>query len=107
MPALLGAGVLTPRTALEKLTAIRMVDLHLPTTDGRTLILSRYTEPEKDQHLMLQQLRISVPQHNHRRGFHRRSTPIPRDRLIEPTFFFPKPRINSLQRFFGRIVEDG
>ncbi len=37
---------LAPRTALEKLASMQMVDVHLPTTDGRTLILSRYTEPE-------------------------------------------------------------
>jgi len=53
---------LTPRAALEKFSAIQMVDVHLPTTDGRTLILSRYTEPEKDQQLLLQQLRMSLPE---------------------------------------------
>lgn len=37
---------LTPRAVLERFAAIQMVDVHLPTTDGRTLILSRYTEPE-------------------------------------------------------------
>ena len=35
-----------------------MVDVHLPTTDGRTVILSRYTEPEPDQALLLQRLKI-------------------------------------------------
>ena len=53
---------LTPRAALEKFSALQMVDVHLPTTDGRTLILSRYTEPEKDQQLLLQQLRLQLPQ---------------------------------------------
>ena len=38
-----------------------MVDVHLPTTDGRTLVLSRYTEPEKDQLLLLKQLRLQLP----------------------------------------------
>ena len=38
---------LTPRAALEKFAALQMVDVHLPTTDGRLLILSRDTEPEK------------------------------------------------------------
>jgi hypothetical protein len=52
---------LTPRAALEKFSAIQMVDVHLPTTDGRTLILSRYTEPEKDQQLLLQRLRMTLP----------------------------------------------
>ncbi len=39
---------LTPRAVLDKLAALQMVDVHLPTTDGRRLILSRYTQPEKD-----------------------------------------------------------
>jgi hypothetical protein len=37
---------LTPRAVLEKFAGIQMVDVHLPTTDGRHLILSRYTEPD-------------------------------------------------------------
>ena len=53
---------LTPRAALEKFSAMQMVDVHLPTTDGRTLILSRYTEPEKDQQLLLQQLHMQLPE---------------------------------------------
>ena len=53
---------LTPRAALEKFAAMQMVDVHLPTTDGRTLVLSRYTEPEKDQQLLLQQLRLQLPE---------------------------------------------
>ena len=52
---------LTPRVVLEKMAAIQMVDVQLPTTDGRTVILSRYTEPEVDQAVLLQQLRISLP----------------------------------------------
>ena len=46
---------LTPRSVLDKMAAIQMVDVHLPTTDGRTVILSRYTEPELDQALLLQE----------------------------------------------------
>ena len=37
---------LTSRAVIEKMTAIQMIDVHLPTTDGRMLILSRYTQPE-------------------------------------------------------------
>ena len=44
----LAAG-LTPRAVLDKLAAIQMLDVHFPTTDGRTLILNRYTEPNADQ----------------------------------------------------------
>jgi hypothetical protein len=39
-----------------------MVDVRLPTTDGRTLILSRYTQPNQDQALLLKQLRLSLPE---------------------------------------------
>ena len=53
---------LTPRSALEKLAAIQMVDVHLPTTDGRTLVLSRYTEPEPGQQLLLDRLRLRLPE---------------------------------------------
>src|SRR5256714_1434006 len=52
---------LTPRSVLEKMAAIQMVDMHLPTTDGRTVLLSRYTEPELDQLILLRQLKIDLP----------------------------------------------
>lgn len=52
---------LTPRSVLDKMAAMEMVDVHLPTTDGRTIVLSRCTEPEADQALLLQQLKISLP----------------------------------------------
>lgn len=52
---------LTPRSVLEKMAAIQMVDVQLPTTDGRIVTLSRYTEPEADQAIVLQQLKISLP----------------------------------------------
>ena len=53
---------LTPRSALEKFAAIQMVDVHLPTTDRRTLVLSRYTEPEPEQQLLLDRLRQRLPE---------------------------------------------
>jgi transposase len=53
---------LTPRAILEKLSAIQMVDVHLPTTDGRHLILPRYTQPDPDQQLLLQRLKLILPQ---------------------------------------------
>ena len=53
---------LTPRSILEKFTALQMVDVHLPTTDGRRFILSRYTQPDKDQKLLLHQLHLTLPQ---------------------------------------------
>ena len=53
---------LTPRAVLDKFAAIQMVDAHFPTTDGRTLILSRYTQPEADQKLLLQKLGLQLPE---------------------------------------------
>ena len=56
----LAAG-LTPRAALDKLAAVQMLDIHFPTTDGRTLILSRYTEPNADERVLLDQLSLTLP----------------------------------------------
>jgi hypothetical protein len=52
---------LTPREALKELRSIQMVDVHFPTTDGRTLILPRFTEPEPSQQMILEQLSLSLP----------------------------------------------
>ena len=55
------AGGLTPRSVLDKFAALQMLDVKFPTTDGRTLILSRYTEPDTDHKLLLEQLRLTLP----------------------------------------------
>ena len=52
---------LTPRSVLEKFATLQMLDVHLPTTDERTVILSRYTQPEKDVQLLLQRLKLELP----------------------------------------------
>jgi len=52
---------LTSRAVLEKFKAIQLVDVHLPTTDGREVVLSRHTEPEPDMALLLRQLRLELP----------------------------------------------
>ena len=52
---------LTARVVLEKLAAMQMIDVELPTTDDRLVVLSRYTEPEKDQLLLLRQLKLQLP----------------------------------------------
>jgi hypothetical protein len=54
---------LTPRSVLQKFGAVQMIDVHLPTTDGRTVIMSRYTQPEPELKILLQQLRLSLPNH--------------------------------------------
>jgi transposase len=53
---------LTPRAVLEKLGAIQMLDVSFPTTDGRTLTMPRYTEPEPEQAILLHQLKLNLPQ---------------------------------------------
>jgi transposase len=52
---------LTPRAVLEKFKTMQMLDVHFPTTDGRELIFTRYTQPEKDQQILLEQLGWSWP----------------------------------------------
>jgi len=52
---------LTPRAVLDKLAAVQMLDVHFPTTDQRTLILSRYTQLTADQKLLVQQLKLDLP----------------------------------------------
>ncbi|MDA0349975.1 MAG: hypothetical protein O3C43_18930 [Verrucomicrobia bacterium] len=46
---------LTSRAVLDKFAAIQMIDAHFPTTDGRTLILSRYTQPERNNRVDVQE----------------------------------------------------
>lgn len=55
------AGGLTVRAILEKLSTIMMIDVHLPTADGREILLSRYTEPDADVELLLSQLDLRSP----------------------------------------------
>lgn len=55
------AGGLMPRAVLEKLAAVQMLDVAVPTTDGRELLLTRRTEPEAEVRLLLQQLRLAFP----------------------------------------------
>ncbi len=52
---------LTPRSVLDKLACIQMLDVYFPTTDGRKLRFRRYTKPEKDQALLLAQLKLELP----------------------------------------------
>jgi hypothetical protein len=52
---------LTARSAVEKFAAVQMIDVHLPTTDGRELLLTRYTQPEPELRLLIQQLKLNLP----------------------------------------------
>jgi len=52
---------LTPRSVLEKFATVQMVDVHIPTSDDRTLILPRYTYPEPGLRLLLERLKLNLP----------------------------------------------
>lgn len=52
---------LAPRELLAKFASMQMLDLRLPTTDGRVVEMSRYTQPDKDQKLLLSQLKLQLP----------------------------------------------
>ncbi len=53
---------LTPRAVLDKFAALQMVDVHLPTTDDRRLVLPRHTQPTPDHRLLLRRLDLQLPE---------------------------------------------
>jgi hypothetical protein len=52
---------LTTRSVLEKFSTVQMIDVHIPTTDGRELALKRYTQPEAELKLLLERLKLNLP----------------------------------------------
>jgi transposase len=56
------AGGLSARAVLDQFGALQMVEVRFPTTDGRTLIFARYTQPEKEQRMLLAQLGWKLPE---------------------------------------------
>src|ERR1700756_4092247 len=79
----LRAPGLTPRSVLEQLSAIQMLDVHFPTTDGRWLIFCRYTSPHKLQKLLIGQLALQLPAQAAPRITSRRSLePLPSQTLL-------------------------
>lgn len=52
---------LTPRSVLEKFAAVQMIDVHLPTSDGREVVLTRYTQPEAELAMLLRSLKLELP----------------------------------------------
>src|SRR5712672_1359047 len=52
---------LSPRSVIEKFAAMQMIDVHVPTTDGRELLLTRYTEPDPELRLLLDKLKLALP----------------------------------------------
>jgi transposase len=58
---LLHAPGLTPSAVLEKLAEIQMIDVWIPTVDQRWLILPRYTQPSSDTKLLIEKLKLELP----------------------------------------------
>lgn len=57
------AGGLSPRAVLEKFAAMQMMDVYFPTDQpGKELLFRRYTQPEKDQQVLLTQLGWELPE---------------------------------------------
>ena len=52
---------LTPTAVMEKLSTIQMIDVWIPTRDGRWLILPRYTQPAPDLKVLLEQIQLALP----------------------------------------------
>ena len=52
---------LTTRSALEKFAAVQMLDVRIPTTDAREVVLTRYTQPERELELLLNELKLKLP----------------------------------------------
>jgi transposase len=55
------AGGLMPRVVFEKLATVQLLDVRVPTTDGRELLLVRRTEPDRDVALLLARLNLELP----------------------------------------------
>ena len=52
---------LTTRSVLEKFAAVQLIDVRVPTTDGRELRLTRYTQPEPELQVILDRLKLQLP----------------------------------------------
>lgn len=53
---------LTPAQVLEHLAAVQMIDVKIPTLDGRCLTMPRYTQPSKELQFLMEKLNIAFPQ---------------------------------------------
>ncbi len=51
----------TPRAIVGKFAAIQMVDLHVPTADGRRLVLARHTQPSRNHESLPRRLDLTLP----------------------------------------------
>jgi hypothetical protein len=49
---------LAPSAVMDARATIQMIDVHIPTIDGRWLTLPRYTQPEAEARLVLDKLKL-------------------------------------------------
>ena len=100
---------LTPRAILEKFSTMQMVDAHLPTTDGRHLVLPRRTDPTRDRQLLLHQLNMKLPEQPPPRisAWIIVEATIPHGTAVVPTFRILEQKINKLHAPKRRVVEVG
>jgi transposase len=73
---------LSPKAVLEQLASIQMLEVCLPTSDGRWLIMPRHTEPEAEQKMLLEKLGLSLP-------------PQPPPRIRSGKVLMPQPKANA------------
>ena len=87
-PACAGARAERVRSAIEKFAAVQMIDARVPTTDGREPVLTRYTQPEPELQLLINQLKLQLPLPAAAENHHRRPAP-PTPAVVKT--FQPKP----------------
>ena len=56
------SGGLTPAEVIATFKTIQMVDVHVPTTDGRELVMTRHTHPLPAHRVSLGQLQHTPPE---------------------------------------------
>ena len=50
-----------PAQRVREIAAIQMIDVHIPTADGRELQLTRTTQPKPELTLLLNRLKLELP----------------------------------------------
>ena len=98
---------LTPKAVLEKLATIQMLEVWLPTTDGRWLVMPRFTQPEPDQAIPLHKLKLELPQQPPPR-IKARVAEFQQEalRLVVPTFSIDPLKIHDLSSHSALIAKD-
>jgi hypothetical protein len=55
------ADGLTAQDVLDKLGSVMMIDVRIPTADGRMLQMRRYSQPEQEHQIILDKLGMTLP----------------------------------------------